>query len=159
MNIKKKIFSILITLYPKPYRQHFRESLLQNFDDVQEDASASEWFMVKDAIVSVPMQYINYFDETMKTKLNRNILIAILGAMVIVLALGINQIIFLQKAHSTFDNYYAFRGCTQLIQRADTYGICKIASGATITIVEINNKWYLQGNGREYGKSSDIIVS
>ena len=120
---------------------------MQTFDDVQEDAPASEWFMVKDVIVSIPMQYINYFDETMKTRLNRNILIAVLGAMVIVLALGINQIIFLQKAHSTFDNYYSFRGCTQLIQRTDTYGICKIASGATIKIVEINGRWYLDGDG------------
>lgn len=53
---------------------------------------------------------------------------------------------YLRIAHSTFDNYYAFRGCTQLVSRADTSGACKLANGQTITIVEFNNKWYLQGD-------------
>lgn len=72
----------------------------------------------------------------------------VIGVLVLaILAFGIYQIIILQKAHSTFDNYYAFRGCTQLLEKTDTYGICKTGSGTTITIVEINNKWYLQGDG------------
>ena len=62
-------------------------------------------------------------------------------------AFALDQFIFLQKAHSTFDNYYAFRGCVQLISKTDTSGVCKTASGDTITIVEINGKWYLQGDG------------
>jgi len=52
----------------------------------------------------------------------------------------------LTKAHSTFENYYAFRGCTQLIQKTDTYGICKTGSGQTIKIVLYNGKWYLDGD-------------
>lgn len=79
--------------------------------------------------------------------MKKKILIIVGALIVVILAIGIYQIIILQKAHSTFDNYYAFRGCTQLIQKTDTYGICKTKSGTTITIVEINNKWYLQGDG------------
>lgn len=61
-------------------------------------------------------------------------------------AFAVYQWNYLRIAHSTFDNYYAFRGCTQLISRTDTSGVCKTESGQTITIVEFNNKWYLQGD-------------
>jgi hypothetical protein len=50
-------------------------------------------------------------------------------------------------AHTTFDRYYTFRGCVQLIDRADTYGDCKLADGETIKLVLINGKWYLDGDG------------
>jgi hypothetical protein len=60
--------------------------------------------------------------------------------------IGINQLLILRKAHSTFDSYYAFRGCTQLLEQSSTYGICKTSSGQTIKIVEYNNKWYLDGD-------------
>jgi hypothetical protein len=53
---------------------------------------------------------------------------------------------YLHKAHSTFENYYKFRGCVQLLQRTDTYGICKVNSGETIKIVKYQNKWYLDGD-------------
>ena len=82
----------------------------------------------------------------MKQK-NKTLLFVLLAVALLILIFGAIQFFELQKAHSTFDNYYAFRGCTQLIEKKDTYGICKTASGATITIVEINNKWYLQGDG------------
>lgn len=82
MNIKKKIFSLLISLYPKTYREHFRESLLQTFDDMHRDGSASDVFIIGDTLVSIPMQYINYFEETMKTKF-QNIPAAIVGAVLV----------------------------------------------------------------------------
>jgi hypothetical protein len=50
-------------------------------------------------------------------------------------------------AHTTFERYYAFRGCTELIDRTDTYGDCRLANGQTIKIILINNKWYLEGDG------------
>jgi hypothetical protein len=50
-------------------------------------------------------------------------------------------------AHTTFERYYAFRGCVQLIDKTDTYGDCKLANGSTIKIVLINGKWYLDGDG------------
>lgn len=67
-------------------------------------------------------------------------------AVILVIALGVNYWLYLRKAHSTFDNYYAFRGCTQLLQETDTSGVCKTDSGQTITIVEYQGKWYLQGD-------------
>jgi len=50
-------------------------------------------------------------------------------------------------AHTTFERYYAFRGCVQLVDKTDTYGDCKLANGQTIKIVLINGKWYLDGDG------------
>jgi len=49
-------------------------------------------------------------------------------------------------AHSTFENYYMFRGCTELLSRDDTSGTCKTANGQTIKIVKYQNAWYLDGD-------------
>jgi len=74
-------------------------------------------------------------------------LLLIIGILFIILvAWGVNQVIELHKAHSTFDNYYSFRGCTQLLTKTPTYGVCRTASGATIKIVLYNGKWYLNGD-------------
>ena len=79
---------------------------------------------------------------------NKKIVWAVVAIIVLALAaLAIDQFFVLQKAHSTFDNYYAFRGCAQLLSRTDTSGVCKTVSGDTITIVLIDGKWYLQGDG------------
>ncbi|MDE2188662.1 MAG: hypothetical protein KGJ35_02965, partial [Patescibacteria group bacterium] len=59
-------------------------------------------------------------------------------AIVVVATVGIicvDQFLYVEKAHSTFENYYAFRGCTELLERTDSYGICKTGSGQTIKIV------------------------
>ena len=78
----------------------------------------------------------------------KKVIIAVIVLVVMMAAaFAIDQYFVLQKAHSTFDNYYAFRGCTQLLSKTDTSGICTTSSGQTITIVEINGKWYLQGDG------------
>jgi hypothetical protein len=53
---------------------------------------------------------------------------------------------YLRKAHSTFENYYAFRGCVQLIEKTDAYATCKIGSGQVIKMVKYNNRWYLDGD-------------
>jgi hypothetical protein len=55
-------------------------------------------------------------------------------------------VLYLRKAHSTFDDYYAFRGCTELLEKTDSYGLCKLKSGETIKIVKFNDKWYLDGD-------------
>ena len=67
--------------------------------------------------------------------------------VIIIFAFGINWFFVLRKAHSTFTNYYAFRGCVQLIEKTDTYGICKLSSGQTIKLVNISGRWYLDGDG------------
>ena len=82
-----------------------------------------------------------------KKLLRHKVALSIIGLFVVVLIiLGAYQVRLLKKAHSTFDNYYAFRGCVQLIQRTSTYGICKTNSGRTIKIVLYHGKWYLDGD-------------
>jgi hypothetical protein len=72
--------------------------------------------------------------------------IIILLVVILLIAFGVQQFFTLQLAHSTFDNYYAFRGCTHLIKRTNDYGLCKIASGQIIKIVKFQGKWYLDGD-------------
>ena len=67
-------------------------------------------------------------------------------SVLIILLLGIREAIRTDAAHQTFENYYAFRGCVQLIDRTDTLGHCKTADGQTITLVKFNNEWYLDGD-------------
>ncbi len=81
---------------------------------------------------------------TLKKCLWARILAFIAG---IVIGLAISQWFYLREVHSTFENYYAFRGCVQLLEKTDTYGICKTSSGQTIKIVNIEGKWYLDGDG------------
>jgi hypothetical protein len=49
-------------------------------------------------------------------------------------------------AHTTFERYYAFRGCVALIDKTDTYGDCRLANGQTIKMVLYNGRWYLDGD-------------
>jgi hypothetical protein len=65
---------------------------------------------------------------------------------VILIVFSVSQFFMLRKAHSTFDNYYAFRGCTKLIDRTGTYGDCQLASGEIIKIVQFKDRWYLDGD-------------
>jgi len=81
----------------------------------------------------------------MAVRKKKPIIIILLVAAVFFI-LGIYQVLMLNKAHSTFDNYYAFRGCVQLLSRTDDYGICKIKSGQIIKIVKFQNRWYLDGD-------------
>jgi hypothetical protein len=70
--------------------------------------------------------------------------IGILAA--VLLGLAINQVVLVGKAHSSLANYAAFRGCVQMLETTDTYATCALASGATIKMVNVNNKWYLDGD-------------
>ena len=74
--------------------------------------------------------------------------IKIIVAAVVILALvfGVNQWFYLRKAHSTFENYYAFRGCVQLLSTTTDSGTCVTDSGQTVKIVKYQNKWYLDGD-------------
>lgn len=68
------------------------------------------------------------------------------AAIVVLVLIGIfllQQKSELSKAHSTFENYYAFRGCVQLVEKTSTYGLCKLPSGQTIKIVEFRGRWYV----------------
>ncbi len=83
----------------------------------------------------------------MMTLLKNRLFIAIASVVVlVVLAFGIHEGIVVANAHRTFENYYAFRGCVQLIDRTDTSGDCKLADGETIKIVLFRGQWYLDGD-------------
>ncbi len=69
-----------------------------------------------------------------------------LAAALLVFLLCVWQVVYLQKAHSTFDNYAAFRGCTQITNQSDTQGTCTTGSGQTVTLVKSDNQWFLQGD-------------
>lgn len=70
------------------------------------------------------------------------VILIILGA-----AFAGYQVYKTNLAHTTFERYYAFRGCKELVDKTDTYGDCKLADGQTIKIVLINGRWYLDGDG------------
>jgi len=82
----------------------------------------------------------------MITKSQKNLIILGLLIAVAIGILGIQQMLMLEKAHSTFENYYAFRGCAELLEKTDDYGICKTDSGETIKIVKFDNRWFLDGD-------------
>lgn len=79
-------------------------------------------------------------------KISRKMLMIILTAIGILFVFGVYQYFVLKKAHGSFENYYTFRGCVQLIKKTDDYGFCKINSGQTIKIVKFQNQWYLDGD-------------
>ena len=78
--------------------------------------------------------------------MKKTLLIACILLTVFILFLLVNKWFFLRKAHSTFDNYYTFRGCVQLLEKEKEFGICKTNSGQTIKIVKYHDKWYLDGD-------------
>ncbi len=57
------------------------------------------------------------------------------------------QVYMTRLAHTSFERYYAFRGCVRLIDRTDTYGDCETANGQRIKLVLIADEWYLDGDG------------
>ncbi|MCL4389866.1 hypothetical protein M1345_00565 [Patescibacteria group bacterium] len=77
----------------------------------------------------------------------RKLAVLIVAVLVIlVAAVAVSQWLTLRRAHSSFENYYAFRGCVQLLSKTADSGTCKTNSGETIKIVKFNNKWYLNGD-------------
>jgi Na+/H+ antiporter NhaC len=78
--------------------------------------------------------------------IKNKLFLLILFVIILVGYVVINQYLIVQKAHSTFENYYAFRGCVSLVKKTSDYGICKLSSGLQIKIVKYQNKWYLDGD-------------
>ena len=81
-------------------------------------------------------------------KLSRTKLIVFTIAIgiVLVLNLGISQMQYLEKAHTTFQAYYTFRGCVQLLEKTEKYGICRLPTGKTIKMVLFHEEWHLNGD-------------
>ena len=78
---------------------------------------------------------------------NRKLIVAIAALLAVAaIMLFAWQVVTLRKAHSTFDNYYAFRGCVQLLATTSDSGTCRTGSGQTIKIVLYEGRWYLDGD-------------
>lgn len=132
----------LILLYPPAYLRRHRAELLQNFTDLQRDSGSRQHFftlIITDFLTSLTEEYMNYIKRHRWAQIAAVALIAAIG-------LGGWQLTTLHKAHSTFENYYAFRGCQQLLSRTDTAGTCRLASGKIIKLVQVKGKWYLAGD-------------
>ena len=71
---------------------------------------------------------------------------ALVVCIIAIGALGLYQVHKLNVAHSTFENYYAFRGCTQLIDKTATSADCALANGQQIKIVLYEGRWFLDGD-------------
>lgn len=65
---------------------------------------------------------------------------------ILIALIAINRINEVSRAHATFENYYKFRGCTELLQKADDYGLCRTDLNQIIKIVKYQGKWYLDGD-------------
>ncbi len=74
----------------------------------------------------------------------RTVTICILG--LILAASAVWYWNYLRLAHSSFENYFAFRGCSELVEKTDTYGTCKTGSGQMQKIVLYRGRWYLDGD-------------
>ena len=72
-------------------------------------------------------------------------LVAMIVLVLLVIA-GLYQVRMLRIAHSSFENYYNFRGCVQLVKKTDTSAVCRLSSGQLITLVEVDGKWFLDGD-------------
>jgi len=82
----------------------------------------------------------------MKFSKNKIAIIITLLIVVIIFVFMVNQFFLLKKAHSTFENYFIFRGCVQLLEKTANYGTCKTNTSQTIKIVKYQDKWYLDGD-------------
>ena len=82
----------------------------------------------------------------MKNRKHLWILAGVFAAGIAGLAIVVTQAAAVERAHSSFENYYVFRGCQQLISRTDSSARCRLASGKIITLVDYQRKWYLQGD-------------
>jgi hypothetical protein len=79
-------------------------------------------------------------------KQTKILILVIASVFVLLIILALYWFSKLQIAHSTFEDYYKFRGCTQLINRTESSGFCGVSSGGVIEIVKYNSKWYLNGD-------------
>ena len=78
--------------------------------------------------------------------MRRTLWIIVIGVVIALAVLMIWQFVILQKAHSSFANYAAFRGCATITSQTDASGTCALANGKTITIVNFNGRWFLEGD-------------
>lgn len=80
------------------------------------------------------------------TRKRKALLASALILAVALIILAVSQVIYVRTAHSTFENYYTFRGCQQLLTKTDNDATCRLSSGQVIKLVKFHDKWYLDGD-------------
>ena len=85
-------------------------------------------------------------DMKLDTK-QRKVVQILIALLVLGIAFCAYYLLMLDKAHSTLQNYADFRGCVSLNKVTATSAECTLNTGQTIQLVQINNKWYLDGDG------------
>jgi hypothetical protein len=55
------------------------------------------------------------------------------------------QVATTYQAHATFEGYCHWRGL-QVLNKSDNYGFCISPEGQTYKMVEVANRWYLDGD-------------
>ena len=138
----RTIYGALLYLYPREFRRKHGSEMLQNFEDLEHDFRSKQFLwglIISDLFTSLTHEYMEYLKQ-------RPWLQLVLGAIIIVGVLFTWQVLYLQKAHSTFENYAAFRGCTSITSHEETSGTCTTATGQTVQIVQFDNKWFLAGD-------------
>ncbi len=78
--------------------------------------------------------------------MKRSLVAVLLAGASVIAALVVWQLIILRKAHSSFANYAAFRGCITITGQSAASGTCVRANGETITIVKSDGRWFLEGD-------------
>jgi hypothetical protein len=83
IELSKKIYERLLTVYPKTYKEEYRQSMLQTFAEMSEDAGLAEvWqIILKDAILSLPREYLALIINNMRFE---NIKFAVIGFLFLV---------------------------------------------------------------------------
>ena len=82
----------------------------------------------------------------LKFKKYNKALFAVVILVILFIGFCVWWVMYLQWAHSSFENYYSFRGCESLVEKTDAYGICKLKDGSEIRLVLFDGKWFLDGD-------------
>lgn len=69
-----------------------------------------------------------------------------LSVFIIFLVFCIWKVLYLRRMHSTFENYYKFRGCRELIEKNDVSAVCRLSDDKLIKIVKYKDRWFLDGD-------------
>jgi len=76
----------------------------------------------------------------------KTLLILLAIIFMILIGIAIYWVLYLNYAHSSFENYYNFRGCVSLINKTVDYGYCRLKSGDVIKLVKYQGRWFLDGD-------------
>jgi hypothetical protein len=116
--------------------------IVSSFDRNSVPVSSTKLFVVIYIVVMIVADII--WRIAIKNEHYTIVIITIIIA--IVLNIVISQLVITRNAHSSFENYYKYRGCSELISKSASSALCNLPSGETIKLVEVKGKWYTDGD-------------